>query len=250
MNSKGLDRLYDRFAPEERFRLDVEAHARGDGQESRRLVESCPRKTYITNDWAFSSRWQTAIQLTKGVCLELAQHLSSLRTIDGVREMLPYIRMPYHRMANDAYLSGHRAGSRYAWRRAGMGGDPPGWGPLEDQKTREEDFDPAVERELEELDARLQEAAILPTVLDRLELEVAREAWMAWEAFANFSESSLNIDPEKLLQAIFEPGLAGVEDLKRRREELAFEVDKDRIAEWQQALAEVWGRCVQEARGL
>src|SRR5918994_1492113 len=33
--------LYDRFTPEERFRLDVEAYARGDEQESRRLRESC-----------------------------------------------------------------------------------------------------------------------------------------------------------------------------------------------------------------
>ena len=44
--------------------------------------------------------------------------------------------------------------------------------------------------------------------------------------------------------------LAGVEDLKRRREELAFEADKEQIAEYEQVLAEVWEHCLQEARTL
>ena len=39
MKRKGLEGLYDRFTPEERFRLDVEARARGGEQEARRLVE-------------------------------------------------------------------------------------------------------------------------------------------------------------------------------------------------------------------
>jgi hypothetical protein len=39
MRRKGLDKLYDRLTPEERFRLDVEATARGDEEESRRLTE-------------------------------------------------------------------------------------------------------------------------------------------------------------------------------------------------------------------
>ena len=250
MKRKGLDGLYDRFTPEERFRLDVEARARGDEQESRRLLERCPRRTYVMNDWAFSNRWQTAMKLTDAMCFDLSQHLSDLRTIDALREVLHDMRIPYRQEAEDAYLCGHEAGSRYAWRRAGMEGDPPGWGPPEDEEAIEEDFDPAVEGELEELDARLQEADILPTLLDRLEREVAQEAWEVWEAFATFSKGSLNIEPEKLLKVRYEPMLAGVEDLKRRREELAFEADKERIAEYGQMLVEVWGHCLQEARRL
>ncbi|MDQ5826682.1 MAG: hypothetical protein M3441_21080 [Chloroflexota bacterium] len=250
MKRKGLDRQYDRFTPEERFRLDVEARARGDEQESRRLLERCPRHSYVMNDWAFSNRWQTAMKLADAVCLDLSRHLSNLRTIDALREMLPHVRTPYRIEAEDAYLSGHEAGSRYAWRRAGMEGDPPGWGPPEDEEAIEDDFDPAVDGELEALDARLQEADILPALLDRLEREVAQEALVVWDAFATFSESSLNIEPEKLLKVSFEPMLAGVEDLKRRREELAFEADKEHIAEYEQVLAEVWEHCLQEARRL
>jgi hypothetical protein len=250
MKRKGLEGLYDRFTPEERFRLDVEACARGDEQESRRLLERCPRRTYTMNDWAFSNRWQTAMKLTDAVCFDLSHRLSNLRTIDALREVLPHVRIPYRQEAEDAYFSGHEAGSRYAWRRAGMEGDPPGWGPPEDEEAIEEDFDPAVDGELEALDARLQEADISPTLLDRLERELAQEAWEVWEAFAIFSKSSLDIEPEKLLKAVFEPLLAGVEDLKRRREGLAFEADKERIAEYEQMLVEVWGHCLQEARRL
>jgi hypothetical protein len=250
MKRRGLDGLYDRFTPEERFRLDVEARARGDEQESRRLLERCPRRTYTMNDWAFSNRWQTAMKLMDAVCHDLSRHLSNLRTIDALREVLPHVRIPYRKEVEDAYLSGHEAGSRYAWRRAGMDGDPPGWGTLEDEEANDEDFDPALDGELEALDARLQVADILPTLLDRLERELAQEAWVVWEAFATFSKSSLNIDPEKLLKAVFEPAFDGVEDLKRRREKLAFEPDKERIAECQQMLAEVWGHCLQEARTL
>jgi len=249
MKRKGLDGLYDRFTPEERFRLDMEARARGDEQESRRLVERCPRRTYVLNDWAFSYRWQTVFKLTHAVCSDLSQHLSDLRMIDYLSEVVPHVRIPYRLEAEGAYLSGHEAGSRYAWRRAGMEGDPPGWETPEEE-AKDEDFDPAVKGELEALDARLQEADILPALLDRMEQEVAQEAWAIWEAFATFSKSSLNIEPENLLKVHVEPVLAGVEDLKRRREVFGFDADKNQIAEYEQMLAEAWGHCLQEARRI
>ncbi len=56
MNQNGLGKLYDRLTPEERFKLDLEAMARGDDEESRRLVDSCPRRAYNMTDWAFSGR--------------------------------------------------------------------------------------------------------------------------------------------------------------------------------------------------
>ena len=52
----GLVRHYGKLDAAERFRLDVLAMARGDGQESARLVSSCPRWTYTTNDRAFTGR--------------------------------------------------------------------------------------------------------------------------------------------------------------------------------------------------
>jgi hypothetical protein len=60
MRRNRLDKLYDGLTPEERFRLDVLATARGDEQESRKLTESCPRRSYIMNDARFSWRWDAA----------------------------------------------------------------------------------------------------------------------------------------------------------------------------------------------
>ena len=79
---------------------------------------------------------------------------------------------------------------------------------------------------------------------------MAQEAWAVWEAFSIFSKTSLNIEPEKLLKVRFEPMLVGVEDLKRRREERAFEAYKEHMAEYEQMISEAWGYCLQEAGRL
>ena len=50
MKHNALGKLYDRLTPEERFALDVEAMARGDEEESRRLVDTCPRLGYTMTD--------------------------------------------------------------------------------------------------------------------------------------------------------------------------------------------------------
>jgi hypothetical protein len=62
---KGLGRLYDRLTPEERFRLDVLALARGDEEESERLTATCPRRAYTMNDWEFVGRWDAARELAR-----------------------------------------------------------------------------------------------------------------------------------------------------------------------------------------
>jgi hypothetical protein len=49
MNKKGLHRHYDKLEPDERFRLDVLATARGDAEESERLTRTCQRETYTMN---------------------------------------------------------------------------------------------------------------------------------------------------------------------------------------------------------
>jgi hypothetical protein len=54
----GLHRHYDRLTAEEGFRLDVLAMARGDEQESERLVSSCPRSSCFTEVFVHEyGRW-------------------------------------------------------------------------------------------------------------------------------------------------------------------------------------------------
>ena len=59
MKHNGLGKLYDRLTPEERFRLDVEAMARGDEEESELLNRTCQRETYTMNHRGFTGRWPT-----------------------------------------------------------------------------------------------------------------------------------------------------------------------------------------------
>ena len=246
---KGLGKLYDRLTPEERFRLDIEAHARGDEKESRRLVDSCPIRNYNMTDWAFYGRWQTAIEIVMAICVDLAQHMSRLKMIDALRETLPYARNAYQSEAGAAYMSGHEAGSRYAWERAGMDGDPPGWGLLEEDGEEEDDFDPAADEALEILHSRLEEVDIMPELLNRLEGKVTQEAWTIWEAFADFSREELELEPEKVVKVLFTPALADVEDLKGRKERFGIEAGEDR-AGVRKALSEVWGRYLRKIKRL
>ena len=60
----GLHRHYGKLTPEERFRLDVLAMARGDEQEAERLVSSCPKFSYTMTDNAFSGRWLRVMDMT------------------------------------------------------------------------------------------------------------------------------------------------------------------------------------------
>jgi hypothetical protein len=151
-------------------------------------------------DVAFSGRWMSTTELVLATCVDLAQHMSRLSMLDGIREMLPYARLLYRNEGERAYLEGHEAGSRYAWQRAGMSGDPPGWQPLEDDLEEEVDgFDPAMEGELDALTARLKEMDIMPELLGRIERQITRQSWTLWEAFAGFAEASLGVSPEKLI---------------------------------------------------
>jgi hypothetical protein len=168
MKRKGLDKLYDRLTPEERFRLDVLATARGDEEDSRRLAEGCPRRSYTMRDDRFSWRWEAARELTMVMLLDLNQHLSKLRMIDDLRSVLPYGSTLARNDAYLAYSDGRKAGSHYAWKEAGMKGDPPGW---------EEDADLAMEEDLRAIEARVEVSAnLIPELLGRLERKVAGES--------------------------------------------------------------------------
>jgi|SRR5215217_3137464 len=250
--NKGLGKLYDRLTPSERFRLDVEAQARGDEAESRRLVDSCPMRSYTMTDWAFSGRWQTTTEIVLAVCVELSQYMSRLNMIDAIRETLPYTRNVYHNEVDGAYLSGHEAGSRYAWERAGMDRDPPGWAPLDEdgESTDAEDFDPAIDAELEATGARVEEADIMPELLTRFEEKTTQEAWSLFEAFSSFCREELEVEPEKVTKALFEPIVARFEDLKARREKFSVHADKDRTSEYAAAFSEAWRRHLKEAQRL
>jgi hypothetical protein len=83
MKQNGLGKLYDRLTPEERFRLDVLAMARGDMEESELLTRTCPRHNYVMNDVGFAGRWQAAKELTTLTYMDLSSRVERLRLVEA-----------------------------------------------------------------------------------------------------------------------------------------------------------------------
>ncbi len=239
---KGLGRLYDRLTPEERFRLDLEAMARGDREESERLTRTCPRKTYVMNDWGFAGRWSLTTELTLRVYGRVSQLLERLRMVDAFRTLPPYSRTLTHNVAEEAYFDGHRAGSYSAWNAADRTGRPPGWS--EDGEDDEHE-DPVIALDLEELEGKVERYGdLLPEILDRFERKGTEEALTCWEGFAAFCADVWKVEAEKLLRVVLEDEARRVEAMKERAERLGIEADPERVEELRAALAEGWGAMV------
>jgi hypothetical protein len=233
MSKNGLKRHYDKLTPAERFRLDVLAMARGDKQESERLVSSCPKFSYTMTDNAFSGRWLGALDITLRSYLWVAGYLDRLKTLEAIREILP-LQADYAReRMRDAYLEGHRAGARQAWQ---GGGPAPEW-PLGG-------IDEAEVDRLAGLGA-----SIMPEILNGLERREAANALTLWRGFAAFCEDLLGLDALKVLTVVLEPGVSRIGDLAATAERLGLEPDAEQVEEIREGLAEAWRWAEGRGRG-
>lgn len=250
MNKNGLAKLYDRLTPEERFRLDVEATARGDERESEKLVESCPRRAYTSLDYGFLGRWLASTEITRALCLDLCQHLCRLQMLDALTVVLPTLRVSFVNEAHAVYMDGHKAGSRHAWKEAGMDGDPPGWkfeelpdGSVEVDEERE---DPEINKALDVIEERTDGADLTPRLLTRLQASVAADALSVFEGYRRFCLEDLAVEPEKMLAASFEPILKGIGRLMEAKEAHDLKPDEEKAAEYRAVLSELWRRHSEE----
>ena len=223
----GLHKHYDKLTPEERFRLDVLAMARGDKQESERLVSTCLRRSYTMNDRHFSGRWLLAMDITLRLYVWVAEYLDRLAMVDAAHVALPYHESFARKAALDIFLEGHKAGARQAWRAAGGKGSVPEW-PLEG--IDEGKVDETLERW----------PGILPEILDKLEREAVREALALWRGFGTFCADVLGLDARKVLTVVLEPAVGRIDDLEARAERLDLEPDAERMEEVRAGLAEAW----------
>jgi len=253
MKSNGQARYYDKLTPEERFRLDVLAMARGDKEESELLLRTCPRETYTMNHRGFTGRWTGTFEITLRMYIAINNELSKLQMIDAFRELVPYSQTLSHNIAFDAYFTGHESGSRHAWGYANMEGSPPQWpddGPNgELMEPDEDERDPAIEQDIEELGAAVEKyGEFLPELLDRLERELATDALSLWEGFAAFCEGSVGVPAESVVAVVLEPVADRTDDLKDRARRLELEAKPETVEEIREGLAESWR--VVEKRGV
>ena len=248
-----LKRHYDKLTPEERFRLDVLATARGDGPESERLVSSCPRATYTTNERGFTGRWTGAENITLRIAVPLMRELGRLRVVDAFRVLAPYQDTMNENLALDAYFKGHEAGSHHAWNYAGKTGHPPAWpkgdAPEEIWEPEGDEADPALERDADELvEVAKINGGFLPEILDRLEREVVAQALTVWNGYAAFCEEQAGVPAEKLAAVILGSIAGQIAEMRERAERLELEPDADTVEEIREGLAGTWRRY--EERGI
>jgi hypothetical protein len=171
-----LHKHYGRLEPEERFRLDVLAMARGDSVESERLTRRCPMRSYTMTDLAFSDRWTAALEISSITFMELEKHLAKLQMVAAFRETGPYLRTLMKNDGDQAYFDGHKAGSAHAWAQAGREGEPPGW--ESDDEEAEKNADPETIEGLKDVSARvLLVEQTVKVLMDRLERDLARDAY-------------------------------------------------------------------------
>lgn len=239
----GLGKLYDKLTPEERFRLDLEAMARGDAAESERLTRTCPRRTYVMNDWGFAGRWHLTTELTLRIYARIAQLLERLRMVDAFRTLPPYSNRLTQNIAEEAYFAGHKAGSYQAWNAAGKTGNPPAW-PGEDEDLYDEE-DPVVERDMGDLETKVEKyGELLPEIMDRMERQVLAEALTCWEGYAAFCTDVWRLEAEKVLRVVVEDEAPRVEAMRERAERLGVEANSERVEELRAGLAEGWAAMV------
>jgi hypothetical protein len=243
-SKKGLGGLYDRFTPEERFRLDVLALARGDEEESGRLTRTCPRRAYTMNDWGFVRRWEAARELAMLAYVDVVRRLDKINTIAAFRSLFPYLSTIWEDDVHEAYFDGHKAGSRHAWNRSGKAGEPPGW--EADEEKAERNADPTVDEDLKKWtgDGRY---ARLEGKLEETERELVREALTAWLGFARFCEQEMGLEAEKLLEALARPFAESVRDLEELSARHEVEADVEGVEEYQALMTEAWRRELESA---
>jgi hypothetical protein len=243
-SKKGLGRLYDRLSPEERFRLDVLALARGDEEESERLTASCPRRDYTMNDWGFVGRWEAARELALLVYVDVVRRLDKIKMIGAFRGLIPYLSTIWQDDVHWAYFDGHEAGSHHAWKRSGKAGEPPGW--EADEEEAERNADPTIDEDLQKWTGEGRYAR-LEGKLEEMEGELVREALTAWLGFARFCEQEMGLEAEKLLEALAIPFAERVRELEELSSRHEVEADVEGVEEYLAILTEAWRRELESA---
>src|SRR5215211_206807 len=238
-SKKGLGRLYDKLFPEERFRLDVLALARGDEEESERLTATCPRRGYTMNDWGFVGRWEAARELAMLAYVDVVRRLDKINTIAAFRGVFPYLSTIWQDDVHWVYFDGHKAGSRHAWNRSGKAGEPPGW--EADEEEAERNADPAMDEDLKKWTGEGRYAR-LAGKLEEMERELVREALTAWVGFAGFCAQEMGLEAKDLVVALARPLAESVRDLEELSARHKVEADVEGAEEYLVMMTEAWYR--------
>jgi hypothetical protein len=225
-----LGRMYDQLTPEERFRLFIEAQARGDETEAQRLAGTCQRYTYTftCNDLAFADRVRASRRITVDTCLMLMQPLTKLMMARAFTEYSSLLLESLRAESPWGYQKGWEDGCDHAWQTAGKGETFP-WKGDSDHMARE--VEEALANESRSLDNS-------PDELDKTVQTLTVEVLTLWEAFSRFCRSEMGSDSEKVLLAWFPPMLYWIGEAKDAA--CTAQLDSNLIKGYEVVLAEAW----------
>src|SRR5215218_7407447 len=243
-NKKGLGGLYDRLTPEERFRLDVLALARGDEEESERLTATCPRRSYSMNDRKFVGRWETARELALLAYMDVVRPMDKIKMIAAFRSIIPYLSTIWQNDVHCAYFDGHKAGSRHAWNRSGKAEEPPGW--EADEEKAERNADPTIDEDLQKLSGERRYARLERTLED-IERDLVGVALTAWVGFGRFCAQEMGLEAENLLEALARPFAERVRDLEELGARHDGEPEAEGVEDYLAIMTEAWRRGLESA---
>ena len=193
------------------------------------------------------------MDITLRTYIPLEKLLSNLQMIEAFRQLVPYAQALSRSVAPESYFVGHHQGSMRAWAEAGEVGCPPAWPELDAEKPEGADEDPAVGRDMEDLDWKLNNyGELLPEIMDRMERKFAQDALDLWSGFAALCAESMGVAAENILAVTLQGGpgaeaVARVEGLKDLARRLGLEPDPEAVEEVRGYLAEAWH--VVEERG-
>jgi len=194
MRKDNLRKFYDRLTPEERFRLYIEAIARGDEEERRNLEKSCPRLVYEMNDRAYEDRVRASEEITVLVCLDLAPRLAKLKMLMAISDVILGLQSRCLYEVHMAYLRGYVAGIQRNQSSVKVGDDLPN---VESAK---------IGYDVDKIATDIAEGwGPFTNLLETLQQDVLEEVKVMWEAFSGFSRGELGIEPEKLMKSWLEP---------------------------------------------
>lgn len=215
---KAIAKLYPKLAPGERFRLALEALARGDREEADRLAETCPRKIYSMPDTNFTNLLEASRYLVLGFSLLWLDALRRYQMLEVAAEICFE--------AISLFAVGYALGANNTWKRAKRKGIP--FNVEGREPTREElrEFGLAVA------------ADIFPGEVSKTLRELTDELKTLWQGFAAFCREKA-LDPEKLLLAWWPPVLDQVREKRELLEALAPAEDVEAA---QRTFTTVWER--------
>jgi hypothetical protein len=185
-------RDYETLTAHERFQLLIEAMARKDEVECKRLEDSCPTNIYRCEDADFRARVRRAYNITVTVCLNMRQGIARIRMAQVLKKTSRHFAHPVAKFAMAAYLCGRAHGREEA------GGDP---GLIPSNGTELAEMltsDVGVQEQLDEIRSAAEE--VVGQVADWLCYSVGQadavDLLSQWEGFGRFTRSRLGLEPQ------------------------------------------------------